>query len=169
MTVLAALFTAGRFVIHWRKNHKFRWDDWLNALALLFLIVFTVLTELYVPDGIDARRYALGLTHRKPTKTQPVDRLMSFNIGTLILFFCTIYAVKASFLALYWQIFEISERFRIAWLLLTAYTAISFVVSFVTVFTRCGAPQYFDSTGGYLIVKNSSALMHPILMGTRKM
>ncbi|PVH94103.1 hypothetical protein DM02DRAFT_540184 [Periconia macrospinosa] len=142
MTVLAALFTAGRFIIHWRKNHKLRWDDWFNAVALVFLIAMIVLFEIYVPDQYNAILYMKGLSDRKPTKLQAV-RDMKFNIASMIFFFCTIYAVKASFLALYWQIFEVSARFRIAWLFLTAYTAIGFVVSVVTVFTRCGAPQYF--------------------------
>lgn len=150
MTVLATLTTAGRFIIHWRKNRKLCWDDWFNAIALVFLIALIVIFEIYVPDTYNAILFQKGLSDVKPTKSQAV-RDMKFNLATLIFFFCTIYAVKASFLALYWQIFRLYAKFRIAWILLAAYTVLGFVVSIVTIFFRCGNPQYYMNLGKSLM------------------
>ena len=146
LTVIASLLTAGRFVIHWRKNRKLRWDDWFNALALIFLIVMVAIIEIYVPIEYNAILYSKGLSSQPPTELE-VLRDMKLNIVTLILFFFMLYSVKASFLALYWQIFEVSRRFRIAWWVLTGYIGVSFIVTLITVFTRCGAAKDFSNIG----------------------
>jgi hypothetical protein len=146
MTTAAGMLTVGRFIIHWRKNHKLRWDDWFNALALVFLVAQIIIFEIYVPVEYNAILYSKGLSKRPPTQLEAI-RDMKLNIADIILFFCTIYSVKASFLALYWQIFEVSSRFRIAWFSLLVYTVISFIVSVVTVFTRCGSARYFANLG----------------------
>lgn len=143
MTAVAVLLTTGRFIIHWRKNRKLHWDDWLNALALMFLVATICLFEIYVPIEYNAILYSMGLSTRPPTDLEAV-RDMKLNIADILLFFCTVYSVKASFLALYWQIFQVSRGFRIAWYSLTTYIIVSFIVSVVTVFTRCGPAQYFD-------------------------
>ena len=146
MTSVAGLLTIGRFIIHWRKNHKLQWDDWFNALALVFLLAVIVIFEIYVPIEYNAILYSKGLSTRPPTQVEAV-RDMKLNIADILLFFCTIYSVKASFLALYWQIFQVSRRFRIAWFSLTAYMVLSFIVSVITVFTRCGPAEYFANMG----------------------
>ena len=150
MTIAAGLLTLGRFLIHWRKNCTLHWDDWFNALALIFLIATITIFEIYVPIEYNAILYGMGLSDRAPTQVEAV-RDMKLNIADILLFFCTIYSVKASFLALYWQIFHLSKRFRIAWYLLTAYTGISFVIQCVTVFTRCGSAKDFANLGRSLI------------------
>ncbi|KAF2651631.1 hypothetical protein K491DRAFT_637099 [Lophiostoma macrostomum CBS 122681] len=142
LTVIASLLTAGRFAIHWRKNRKLRWDDWLNALALIFLIAMVAIFEIYVPIEYNAFLYSTGHSSRPPTHVE-VLRDMKLNIATLILFFLILYAVKASFLALYWEIFQVSTRFRTAWFVLTGYVGVSFVVTLITIFTRCGAAKDF--------------------------
>jgi hypothetical protein len=146
MTSVAVLLTVGRFTIHWRKNRKLKWDDWFNAIALVFLVAVIIIFEIYVPIEYNAILYSKGLSNRPPTQVEAV-RDMKLNVADILLFFCTIYSVKASFLALYWQIFQLSRRFRIAWFSLTAYMIMSFIVSIITVFTRCGPPQYFAKTG----------------------
>ena len=146
MTSVAVLLTIGRFIIHWRKNRKLHWDDWFNAIALVFLVAVIIIFEIYVPIEYNAILYSKGLSNRPPTQVEAVHD-MKLNIADILLFFCTIYSVKASFLALYWQIFQLSRRFRIAWFSLTAYMIMSFIVSVVTVFTRCGPAHYFAKIG----------------------
>lgn len=90
--------------------------------------------------------YSKGLSTRPPTDLE-VLRDMKLNIATLILFFFILYTVKASFLALYWEIFQVSTRFRIAWLVLTGYVGVSFIVTLITIFTRCGAAKDFANLG----------------------
>jgi hypothetical protein len=167
MTIGAGLLTVGRFIIHWRKNRKHGSDDYFNALALVFLLAFIILFEIYVPIEYNAILYSKGLSNRPPTQVEAV-RDMKLNIAGIVLFFCTIYSVKASFLALYWQIFQISKRFRLAWFCLAVYTILSFVVSFITVFTRCGPANYFANLGKFQLLSILYSHIAYILMQTRK-
>lgn len=102
--------------------------------------------EIYIPIEYNAILYSKGLSNRPPTDVEAV-RDMKMNIATIILFFLIIYSVKASFLALYWEIFQISQRFRIAWFALTGYMGVSFIVTLITIFTRCGAAKDFANLG----------------------
>ncbi|KAL5114927.1 hypothetical protein ACEQ8H_007174 [Pleosporales sp. CAS-2024a] len=160
LTIIAFLLTAGRFAIHWRKNRKLRWDDWLNALALVFLITLVAIFEVYVPIEYNAILYSKGLSNRPPTNLE-VLRDMKLNIATLILFFLVIYSVKASFLALYWEIFEVSSRFRIAWFVLAGYMGAAFVVTLITIFTRCGPAKDFAN----LVMILPTAMLTRLHMG----
>ncbi|KAF2638105.1 hypothetical protein P280DRAFT_91111 [Massarina eburnea CBS 473.64] len=145
-TTLALLLTLGRFHIHWRKNRHFGWDDYFNGLALIFLLGFTITYQLFVPIEYNAELYALGLGGKRPTH-QDVALDRKLNVANIVLFFCTIYAVKASFLALYWQMFEVSTKFRIAWILVSVYTVVSFLASFLAIFWNCGSPEHFLEDG----------------------
>ncbi|KAF2019510.1 hypothetical protein BU24DRAFT_386445 [Aaosphaeria arxii CBS 175.79] len=142
MTSLGMILTIGRFWIHWRKTRRIGWDDYFNGVALIFLLAYITTYQIYVPIDYQAQLYALGLSN-EPPGPRDVMLTMKLNMANIALFFCVIYSVKASFLAMYWRIFEISKRFRVAWSLLTAYTALCFLVSFTSIFWKCGTPTNF--------------------------
>jgi hypothetical protein len=146
MTGLAIVLTVGRFAIHWRKNRKIRWDDNLNGAALLTMIGFIITYQLYVPIEYNAELYALGLSDHAPTN-RDIDLDMKYQMANILLFWLTIYLVKASFLALYWQIFEVSQGFRKAWGVIAAFTGLGFVLTLIGVFCHCGKPQDFLNLG----------------------
>jgi hypothetical protein len=148
MTVVDILLTTGRFVIHWRKVKRIRWEDIFNAIACVFLIGFTTTYQLYVPIEYNAELYSLGLSNHPPTHRH-VDRDLRYQIANVLLFWLVIYSVKASFLALYWNIFEFSTRFRVAWGSLAAFTFLSFGITLVSVIWHCGPPQDFANYGMY--------------------
>lgn len=113
---------------------------------MLFLLGFTVTYHLFAPVVYDAQMFMQGLGGKLPTEAEyNVD--LRINTANNFLFFSTIYTVKASFLALYWQIFEVSMRFRIAWILVSIYTAASFLASFLSVFWECVSPKHFLDAG----------------------
>ena len=78
----------------------------------------------------------MGLVNKSPMIRTHV--FQKFNLANSILFWCSIYAVKASFLALYWSIFEISNGFRLAWALSTFYMIGSFIGTLMVRFSVCG-------------------------------
>ncbi|CAI6339408.1 unnamed protein product [Periconia digitata] len=131
-TVAAVIMTLGRFAIHWRKNKRLSWDDHFNGIALIFLVGYVMTYQICMSI------YENGIT-------DPV-LLLRANIANTVLFFTTIYAVKASFLALYWKIFELSRGFRVAWILVSIFTFTSFLATFLSMFWQCGSPKYFDDT-----------------------
>jgi hypothetical protein len=77
--------------------------------------------QCYVPIEYQAQAYKTGLQKDPPPYF--VDLMESVRIASanLVVFWCTIYCVKASFLALYWHIFQTSKRFRVAWRVLVVY------------------------------------------------
>ena len=82
--------------------------------------------------------------HGTAAEALVIDKLCLANN---IFFFGTIYAVKASLLALYLQIFEISKRFRIAWALSTVFTIASFLASIFGYLWTCGSPKVLFQSG----------------------
>jgi hypothetical protein len=70
-----------------------------------------------------------------------------YNAANSIVFWVAIYAVKASFLALYWNIFEISTRFRLAWAISSVYVFTSFGMTIMWSFWICGEPLNFLKEG----------------------
>lgn len=67
------------------------------------------------------------------------------NMATGMLSWTTLWLVKASFLSLYWTIFNIAPSFRKAWLFVTSYTCLAFFPVFLAPLWHCGAPwNYAD-------------------------
>ncbi|KAF2182970.1 hypothetical protein K469DRAFT_787143 [Zopfia rhizophila CBS 207.26] len=143
MTAVDILLTMGRFIIHWRNRKRIAWDDIFNGIALLFLLAFSTTFQLHISEKYKANLYELGLTNHAPTNYHSSkSRNMKLDVAHIFFFWLAIYSVKASFLALYWQIFKISTRFRVAWGVLTAFIALSFGFTFLGVFWRCDAPKH---------------------------
>jgi hypothetical protein len=140
MTAVDILLTIGRFRIHWVKNRRFGWDDYFNGIALVFLLGFIITYQLFLPIEYNAQLFYMGLSDHPPTD-QDVVLDMKLNVANSALFFCVIYSVKASFLALYWQIFAVSKKFRVIWVLLGVYTVLCFLVSLLAYFWNCGRPH----------------------------
>lgn len=125
-TALSTLFTFGRFYIHFLKKKRFIWDDVFNGLALLCLVTFCSIYQHYGPQKYNHQLNKAALP-KKPKYSE--KQFTAENNAAIILFWCVIYSTKASFLALYWMLFEVSRRFRIAWWVIAVYTALSFVAT----------------------------------------
>ena len=117
----------------------------------------TTTFQAYLPDAYDMQLYELGLIDTKPTDLGIIfNRQMTYAAD--VLFWVVIFLVKASFLALYWKVFRISRRFRIAWWATSVYTFASFAAIFLSIILHCGyKPQYLADPG------KSMAPLHTIL------
>ncbi|KAF2732953.1 hypothetical protein EJ04DRAFT_440109 [Polyplosphaeria fusca] len=140
-TTIAILVTFARFYIRWTTRRRFQWDDLFHGFAIAFLITFTATWPTFGIHDYNSGLYALGLTQIEPPPRTPREDRM--NVANTLIFWCVIYSVKASFLALYWPIFEVSGRFRVAWRITASYTAISFVITLLWSFWLCGSPMNF--------------------------
>jgi hypothetical protein len=149
MFSLDTVLTAGRFWLRWRKIGKIGWDDILNGIACVFLLGFMITYQLYLPITYNAELYALGLSDTPPDPND-FEWVLKMNVANIILFWCTIYTVKASFLALYYLIFNPSRAFRIAWWSVAAYTVLSFLITFLAVFWHCQSPPDVVDLGKWI-------------------
>ncbi|KAF2872827.1 hypothetical protein BDV95DRAFT_491140 [Massariosphaeria phaeospora] len=144
LTALAGLLTAGRLVMHWRKNRRLRWDDFFNGVGFMFLLGWTVTYQVFVPSDYAASLYKMGEIDEPPVH-RDANKNFQWSIANMFFFWLAIYAVKASFLALYWQIFAMSQGFRVAWWATTSYVVVSFVATMLAIFLRCGAAADFHN------------------------
>ncbi|KAF1976827.1 hypothetical protein BU23DRAFT_551265 [Bimuria novae-zelandiae CBS 107.79] len=164
LTILALLTTLGRFAIHWHRRQRIAWDDFFNGLAMVFLLAFTGTYQVYGPADYTKQLFAMGLIKEDEVIQSDRKRDARYNAANTLLFWCAIYAAKASFLALYWHVFAFSTKFRIAWAATTAYIPASFAVTFMWSFFLCGDPKYFPDTQPYCH-ENAPARVGPMLAG----
>ncbi|KAH7118970.1 hypothetical protein B0J11DRAFT_617257 [Dendryphion nanum] len=174
-TAAAFLLTIGRFAIHWRNGKKFVWDDILNGCALLALLVFGITYQVVGAPNYDLQ-FRNPDAFEKSMSSEP--KLRRMNDVMIVGFWCVIYFVKASFLALYWTLFALSQKFRIAWWIVTAYTFFTFAATitwrWVLIFTANTSDQHcidlvlgwaiFDIFGDILLMVLPLTMLSPLRM-----
>jgi hypothetical protein len=121
-------------------------DDIFNGFALASLLVFITTYQVYFPTQYEYELYALGLGGYLPTD-EKLSYINAVNEVNVVFFWVTIFFVKASFLSLYWVIFGVSKRFRLAWMLVVGYTVVSFLAIFLAFFWSCGTPSQISNLG----------------------
>jgi hypothetical protein len=95
LTSISLLLTLGRYYLHWNKNKHLGFDDHFNGLALIFLFGSMITYQLAMPI------HQALVTGSKSPRELDLAFYLRLNTANGLLFFCTLYAVKASFLALY--------------------------------------------------------------------
>ena len=146
MCAAGVLLTTGRFFLRWQKLHRINIDDILNGVAAMFLIGLAITFHFWLPNAYQIDYFIEGTIHTPPTMSD-IAYATKANVASIALFFCTIYAAKSSFLALYYQIFKPSTSFRIAWWTLVAFIFLSFWITFMSIFWRCGSPANLINPG----------------------
>ncbi|TAQ87319.1 hypothetical protein B7494_g4369 [Chlorociboria aeruginascens] len=110
--------------------------QYLDRSHVLFLATY----QAYFPISYNYELFALGFGGHSVTNDQ-IAYAQILNTANIFFFWITIYLVKAAFLALYWALFGVSNKFRRAWLCVTAYTVATFLVTFFSIFWSCGTPS----------------------------
>jgi hypothetical protein len=147
-TAFSVLLTIGRLIIRYQKSRRLRVDDILNAVAATFVIPFIVLCSQSLPIQYKAQMQFLGRTTEGPT-SEEIQYTVHLELAELLLLWTILYFVKASFLALYWQIFAVSTRFRVMWWSTAIFIAISWAATFISSFWHCGSPSKALDTSAF--------------------
>ena len=74
-------------------------------------------------------------------------RYFRMEIAVSLLFWIIIYLIKFAFLLFYRFLFGISKPFMRAWWATSAFTAVTFLVCFISVFWACESPQHLFDLG----------------------
>ena len=119
-TSVAIIITIGRLYLRW-KHKRMYLDDLFNGLALVCLIGYSASYDLYLESDDEA---AFG----------------RLSLAISLLLWTSLYFVKASFLALCWNIFKISTRFRKVWLCVVVYNLLTYIAIIVWVTWPCYRP-----------------------------
>ena len=123
-TSVAIILTIGRLFLRWKHTRMYL-DDLFNGLALVCLIGYSACYDLYLESDNDATAGKL-------------------NITISLLLWTSLYLVKASFLALCWNIFKVSTRFRKVWLCVVVYNLLTYIAIMVWITWPCYTP--FDAS-----------------------
>ncbi|KAF2730197.1 hypothetical protein EJ04DRAFT_527150 [Polyplosphaeria fusca] len=147
------------------NNRHFGWDDYFHALALLLLFGFIITLD------VNQSREDKFRSHSATVEDYIVFARLQY-VYTIFMF-GSIYAVKASFLALYFQIFRISRRFRIAWSFATTFIVAAFLATVLSYLWTCGGPgDVFDPitvlnvVGDLILLVLPCAMLKSMLMRT---
>lgn len=132
--------TAGRYAIRFKTVKSLKADDYVHGLALVFLIGFvsTYTVEFSLDYAVESWLIGLG---EQPSEWA-LTRLVRLETAVDFLFWTVIYLVKIAFLLSYRILFGVSESFMRAWWAVSAFTLLTLLICFLSVFWACEAPQH---------------------------
>ena len=139
MTAAAMLLTFGRYLIRFRTQAKFFWDDAAHALALVTLIAVVSLFTAFFPQIYLLDDVARGKA-RQPSASAYLPEL-KLRVAVSVCWWVSVYAVKTSFLLLYRMLFVVSKALNVMWWSITAFTMVTFWVCIAGELTTCGTSK----------------------------
>ena len=104
------------------------------------LIMFITLVAVFEVDLSTTFKLQIASGNAALTSEQ-MDYSITLQLVVDMIFWLVIFFVKASFLATYWALFNVSRRFRIAWWAVAFYTFASGWALFLAPLWVCGAPS----------------------------
>lgn len=112
-----------------------RWDDATHLLGLLCLLAqvaaVTADTSMIYEDPDNAIE--------RLTEQNRLKLFLRLDTAAIMLSWCCLYAIKATFLLLYHQIFRVSQGFMRAWWITSIIVFATFWVLFAGTLTKCGS------------------------------
>ena len=135
---ITTFLTCARFYVRWRFLKQFEWDDLFYALAYACFITTTALNIFEIQLMID-------------------NFTLKIQLAYVLLFWSTLWLVKASFLAFCWSIFHVSSTFRRIWWAVAIYTFLSYWPIILMRLWRVGSPSEYADPAAYFAFKGTSA------------
>ncbi|KAL8787522.1 MAG: hypothetical protein Q9213_002180 [Squamulea squamosa] len=133
------VLTAGRYAIRLKTVKSLKMDDYIHGAALVILVGYVSTYTVMFPLNYSVEFWVAGLG-KGPSVTD-LKRYFRLEIAVSLLFWIIIYLVKFSFLAFYHLLFSVSRKFMRAWWPVCAFTVVTFLINFISVFWACEAPR----------------------------
>lgn len=133
ITCVATSMVATRIAIRLRISRRLFADDYLNIIALLFLVANAILTTIMADPLYELMYASLGVTPG-PDFMIRATFYLKCQLASTFLFWSTLWSVKACFLALYRQITVQLRWPGRAWWIVTIITASSFIGCIIAYF-----------------------------------
>lgn len=145
-TGLAILLTGGRYWIRYKIVKRLSWEDVAHLMGLLLLIA-----QVSIVSWAASFMYRNVNLEAGDAIQFEVDHLqfVRLNVATVLLTWCCLYAIKMSFLLLYYHIFQISKTFIRAWWTVLAIVILTFWISIAGSLTQCGSPLALEHIGTF--------------------
>ena len=141
---VAGAFVIARTMIRWCKFERFAPDDYWIYFAWAMLAINSSLITLQAPSlyyMFDA------IAGNGPTDTLLAEGniYVRYEFASIIVFWSVLWSVKASFLALFWKLFEGLPDYKKWWWSVTIFTFLAYVGCWVASIMNCHPVWlYFD-------------------------
>ncbi|KAF2677066.1 hypothetical protein K458DRAFT_492097 [Lentithecium fluviatile CBS 122367] len=143
LAVLAIIASGSRLLFRWRNEDPLRLEDYLVLFATICLVVETGLVysfthRLYVIDAATTHLSVLSYVAKDPVLAQQLLETGSTLVAYFSLGWTAIFAIKSSFLALFYRMLRnVCGKLTAYFWCTVAATAISFVVIILESFILC--------------------------------
>jgi hypothetical protein len=131
--LLVILRTAIRFKVMTRLTME---DYWI-FLALATLLTSCILQTIQLPSLYYMLAIIAGVIPISTELISAVENYLRFEFAIMVLFWTVLWCVKASFLALYFKLFQELAMYRRAWYILAAFTLCGYAGCWITLSTSC--------------------------------
>ena len=144
-TSVALVLTVGRCWIRFTIIKSMYWDDIAHLIGLILL-----LAQVTIVSAATSLMYQVGDFNSDSTTTQDqrdLSLFFSLNLAGILIDWCCLFSIKASFLLLYRHIFQVSKAFTRAWWTVSAFVLVAFWILVAGSLTECGKPSNFGNIG----------------------
>lgn len=136
---LGIVFTAIRIAIRLKLAKRLMIDDYLVLLALAFFVINAILQTLQAPH-----LYYMILDVTGPDIVYHGEHYTYYEFAIIGIFWSVLWAVKASFLSLFWMMSEGLPIYRRLWWGITIFTVLAYCGCwFASAFNCHPASDYF--------------------------
>ena len=155
---IAGCFVVARTTIRLYTLSRIQVDDYWIYFSFVVLFVNALLTTLQAPHAYYVARGVAGLVPLDERLLYHGNKYVRYEFASIGLFWTILWGVKASFLALYWKLFEGLRGYKRWWMAVVVFTALTYAGCwFASAFNCHPAKLYFD------FGKHSSAIaLHPL-------
>ncbi|KAK2739760.1 hypothetical protein FQN57_006457 [Myotisia sp. PD_48] len=122
---VATVFVICRLGIRWTLHRRFFWDDVFSIVGHAFLLAQVVLATYLM------RHYNVleAVVRNSPAYDDSIGAILKLSLTINIMFTSSVYAIKASFLALMWRIVQNLTIFRRLWWAISIFIGLLYLVS----------------------------------------
>ncbi|KAL6719044.1 hypothetical protein ACLMJK_003279 [Lecanora helva] len=142
---IAGCFVLARTTIRLYTITNLQADDYWIYFAFTVLAVNALLTTLQAPHSYYVARGTAGLLPMDEKLLYHGNKYVRYEFASIGLFWTILWGVKASFLTLYWKLFEGLKAYGNWWWAVVIFTALTYVGCWIASALNCHpASLYFD-------------------------
>jgi len=134
---IASLLVILRMAIRFKILSRLTLEDFWIFLALAALLTSCILQTIQLPSLYYLLATIAGIVPISTELIAAVQNYLRFEFAIMVLFWTVLWCVKASFLTLYFKLFQELPMYRRAWYILATLTLCAYVGCLITLSTSC--------------------------------
>lgn len=144
---LAGCFVVARTTIRFYTLSRLQIDDYWVYFAWAILCINALLTTLQAPHLYYVARAIAGLVPPDEKLLYHGNKYVRYEFPSIGLFWTVLWSVKASFLTLFWKLFEGLRGYKRWWWGVLVFTALTYVGCWIASGLNCHPPNLYFKFG----------------------